>query len=726
MVKKKIKQDDKEINNKDSSSLTQNLNKIKQKIKELDYYKILRHVSIAVIFLFIFFAILSKINMLPVYWNLTYMFYFMVFVITLFLVQKINKIPEKEREKSGMIYIFSYLFLLTLIIFTANQFLNRQIILDYMHHLTALSISFGFLTFYSYRNKVEKEIEQEKVNEDKAEEKRAKEFDNKFPKLAFFNFNYHIKDNWKNKKYLISVLRALLSPFIWLARLPYSLVKWMYKEGWAFSIPFVIIAVIFIGIKIAMPIVYTGSYIDEYNHIISGIEFFKTGHFAEVYKGEYYDRGAYVSFLVGLFFKLFGRTIFVAKMVPATIGVIDFFLLYFIAKKIIEKKRYILLLLIIYTFSPWIIFNHFYIRMYVFYELFILLISFLSIKIIETIKQKKTKEIRIYLIIMIIINLINLLLTNDTGSNLILIFSSITLLIIFLIKFKFKKWDYIIKIILITILTIISLLYLDPLNKLKILFSQTLTFTTPLNLKYLFYFFQLNLLFTIFFFISLVNLKNLKKRYGLIIISSVILFGIHLISSPDLQILRGIMYLLPMYFLGATLSISNYKLKIGYKILVIFILVLIIFNNYPKDFLRQPNIPGEIFYGDYQKISIEVLKDLDDDTIIITEYPQMFRFYNPHLKNKIYVLRDNEGSYHTKGLKYNFEGKEYYTFSNDEIITNAEMLNEIIKKNNKIFILSSDDFYNSWTTIDSKEIIKSNFKIITKFKRVSLYKKFSN
>ena len=76
-----------------------------------------------------------------------------------------------------------------------------------------------------------------------------------------------------------------------------------------------------------MPIVYTGSYIDEYAHILSGSELFETGHFAEIYKGEYYNRGAYVSFLVGLFFKLFGQTLFVAKIVPAIIGIINLLLL---------------------------------------------------------------------------------------------------------------------------------------------------------------------------------------------------------------------------------------------------------------------------------------------------------------------------------------------------------------------------------------------------------------
>lgn len=208
---------------------------IKQKIKELNYYKILRHSSIAIVFLFIFCVILSKINILPSYWNLTYMFYFTILIVTLFFELKIKKIHEKEREKSGMIYIFSYLFLLTLIIFATNHFLNRQIILDYMPNLIALSISFGFLTFYSYRNRVEKEIEQEKIDEEKSEKKRAKDFYNKFPKI--------------NK---IPILR--------------NIVKWGYKEGFLVILFLILILVIFTAIKYPyFGVSFTGEHTMKYN-----------------------------------------------------------------------------------------------------------------------------------------------------------------------------------------------------------------------------------------------------------------------------------------------------------------------------------------------------------------------------------------------------------------------------------------------------------------------------
>jgi hypothetical protein len=238
---------------------------------------------------------------------MTYIFFAVVAVNTAFFASKIKQIPEDKRKDSKMIYYFSHFFLLSLVVITINQFLKRQIIIDFMPEITALAIGLGFLTFYAYRDKVEKDIEDEKVSEEMAEKKRKEEFHKVHPKMDS-----------------IPILRYLL--------------KWMYAVGWKFSIPLVLIIIIFIGIKIGMPLIYAGSYIDEYNHIFSGIEFFKTGHFAELRLDNQYVRGLPVSVIGGLFMVLFGKTIFIAKMVPAIIGIINFFLLYLIAKRVIKRN----------------------------------------------------------------------------------------------------------------------------------------------------------------------------------------------------------------------------------------------------------------------------------------------------------------------------------------------------------------------------------------------------
>src|SRR3989344_8093195 len=173
----------------------------------------------AVIFTVTFVAVffLDIMGFLPAFFNLTYLFFFVVAVNVWFLALKIKSMPEKERENSKLTYFCSHLFILLLIVIAVNQFAKIEQVTALLPELTALAIGSGFLTFYSNRERVETELENEKAQEEKAEEKRKQEFSAKFPTIA-----------------KIPILR--------------SIVKWMYKEGWSFSIPFVLIAIIFIAI----------------------------------------------------------------------------------------------------------------------------------------------------------------------------------------------------------------------------------------------------------------------------------------------------------------------------------------------------------------------------------------------------------------------------------------------------------------------------------------------
>ena len=129
---------------------------------------------------------------------------------------------------------------------------------------------------------------------------------------------------------------------------------------WYFWAPFAAIAVWFIYSRIDLPLTLSGSYIDEYQHIISGMHYFENGTFAQFYSDEaQYLRGSYVSFLAGLFILLFGKSILVAKVIPATLGILNFFMVSFIARKVIAGKKYYFLFLFLYTVSPYTVFNHF-------------------------------------------------------------------------------------------------------------------------------------------------------------------------------------------------------------------------------------------------------------------------------------------------------------------------------------------------------------------------------
>lgn len=101
----------------------------------------------------------------------------------------------------------------------------------------ALAIMSGALLFYANRDQIES-IEQEQEREIEEEERRRKEFDEKYRVLS-----------------RVPVVG-------WVSR-------WMYGEKKWFIIGYISIFILFLVIRFGMPIVYTGSYIDEYYQIFS-------------------------------------------------------------------------------------------------------------------------------------------------------------------------------------------------------------------------------------------------------------------------------------------------------------------------------------------------------------------------------------------------------------------------------------------------------------------------
>ncbi|VVB77911.1 Uncharacterised protein [uncultured archaeon] len=653
---------------------------------QINYYKILGYSLIPINIIAFILLELDFLGILPVYWNSIYVFYVFLIVNTAFLALRLNNMHEEDRDRDYTVFWSKYLFLLGLVVIAANQFLQRQLINQYMNYITAVVIALGFLTFFASKNRVEKEIEDEKENEKQAEKRRKEDFEYKFPKI--------------NR--------------IWGLR---SIVKWMYKEGWSFSIPFVIITIIFIGIKIAMPIIYNGSYIDEYNHILSGIEFFKTGHFAEIVKGEYYTRGAYLSFLVGLFFRLFGEKLFVAKLIPALLGIVNFFLLYAISKKIIIKKSYILFLMIIYSLSPWIIFNHFYIRMYVFYEFFMFFIIFLYFKINKSIRNKDFPHFLFLLIVILLVNFINFILSENTGKYPIAFLSFVLLLDIYFFRMKnFEESNQFIKyfnnisdiklkwkIAMTAILIIILIFYFK--EDLIFVFSGNLDHTTN-SLKYDYFFFNLNYLYSLLFLIGFVfTLFTSRNEIKTIIFTLGIIFFIHLFSSSDLQIIRGILYFIGLFYMICIFSLIRIKPN-KIRGLIMIVMIFIIFLNYPANFLNSPNIKGEIDYLDGN-----VYHDLNqlchNKTIISSNEPGVLIFNGVKID---YKLHDNYASELNRLVYYDNKTNKYYdSYTKTEVITNLDQFKNITNSN-AVCYLERVPVSSSWITKDTNSFIENNFE----------------
>jgi hypothetical protein len=635
-------------------------NQIKDKDKLKNYY-LLKHLTIAFDVLFLITLIAYFNNLLPAFWNIIYFFYVALAVNTGFLALKINKIPEEERDNKTWIYLTSHLFILILIVIAINQFLKRPFVISLMPYLIGFAIASGFLTFFTHKDKVEKEMEEEKEREEKICLERDKKFDKEF---------YTFKK--------IPLIGRLL--------------KFLHREPLWYGLGIILIAVIFIAIKIGMPIVYMGSYFDEYSHILSGIEFFKTGHFPMFHVGLSYTRGAYVSVLVGLYMWLFGQTIFATKMVPATIGIINFFLLYAIARKVIAKKEYILLLMLIYTISPLVIFNHFYIRMYVFYEFFILLTTLFFILILKNICN--LKKFVFYLIINLIILITVYLFSYDVGKYLIILYSLFFLFYIYFfiiqkVPFKNRTFinfnnNHVFKLLLFLLLFILSFFYIGGISLIETFTFGNLAYTSTVSFKYDNLFFNLNIFFSILFLISFSFLffKKMTIYNKLIIFSSLILFLIHYNSSLDLQLTRAIIYLLPLFYLISVISISKLSSIYNSKLItcmLIFFLFFNIYSNYPANFLEAPYIPTEVGYIDNSLYS-DVLATCNGSVIITASYPGITIFHE--IKTNYFL--NIQAYQYPEDYEIAPDGKYVEVYSKVPVLTSYEDFSTVLNSNQKV------------------------------------------
>jgi len=331
------------------------------KFPDLDYFNLLKKLAISTNILFIFLLLFNYLNFLPQIWNIFYIFYAVVAINTLFFALKIKSIPEDKRKDSKLIYFFGHFFILSLLIIAINQFLKRQIIIDFLGPITALSIAFGFLTFYAYRNKVEKEIEQEQITEQKAEVKRYNEFDKKFPRISKI---------WGLK----------------------HLIRWMYKEGWWYSIG--LLAIVILGFvlrvwnlgKLSFWVDETQSIVAAKNLILTGIPF---------YQGSLiYLRAPFYTLLNALSIYLFGLTEIAIRMLPVFFGILTLLAIYFLIKKEISKKFALLGAFIYSIFSFAILYSR-YNRFYIALSLLVLLnIYFFYKGFIEG--QRRNKIIAIF------------------------------------------------------------------------------------------------------------------------------------------------------------------------------------------------------------------------------------------------------------------------------------------------------------------------------------------
>ncbi len=590
--------------------------------------------------------------------------------------------------------LFRYIFVMLLIIQSIKGIYSIEII-DALNNIPLfLAIAFGALILYDERQQFS---ETKENNFEKSHPKI-----NSIPVLSYISKKIYLEDKWH-------------------------------------TCAIILIFAVFAIIKFSVPYFYTGSYIDEYSHIFSGIEYFESGHFAEIHRGSYYMRGAYTSFSVGLLMNIFGQNLYVAKMLPALIGIINFILLYSIAKKMIKRKTYILLLMSIYTICPWFIFNHFYIRHYVFYEFFLLASTFLFLKLAKSISNNNIKKIIIYSIILATINSINYFLSNDLGQYMILFANLILFCYILLFELhkielpknnillrqinKILKLNLSVKLLILAYVLVYFLFTVDISDKIHRLTVGVLSFSNPEEYKYDNLFFNLNPTYMAFFILSSIMLlkKKITEHHAVILIS-LALFSAHMVSSSSLQVTRAIIYFLPLFYLVSILTLSRFRLNKLLTIIVVSLLLINIYSNYPDDFITGPRIPYEGNYLEYQNIYSFIKNNCNDGLKInLLHRPDISFFYNtetdfiPYIKS---ALLKKDIKYY-----YNSSSNKYYTVQeNIEVITTMD---ELIKIHNspikKCYILPRNNKHIwRYSAFQFADEIRNNYTIKKQFDEIDV------
>jgi len=187
----------------------------------------------------------------------------------------------------------------------------------------------------------------------------------------------------------------------------------------------IICFIIFIIANVILIIINIDSYaFDEFYHIGSANLSFDTD----------YKRAIYINYLVKLFSQVFGGSYYTIRLIPLIVGLISFVCLLFLVSKLCESTLCIYISAFIMTFHSLFMFNHIYIRLYVFQELSYmvgaLFLYFYSVH--------KEKYRIVYLILFELTMTLYAVFTNDSSAIAMLAIGITVGILIYFHKFKLK------------------------------------------------------------------------------------------------------------------------------------------------------------------------------------------------------------------------------------------------------------------------------------------------
>ena len=563
-----------------------------------------------------------------------------------------------------------------LLIIALDQFLNLDFLVQRDFHLIILAIAFGFLAFYKDKDIIEKELEDEKDEEERAEKKRFEEFGYKFPRI--------------NK--------------IWGLR---RFVRWMYKEGWLYSLG--LIAMVILGFTLRVWNVGNIDLVnDEYRHMNAMKHFFTDGFFEQ-------PRSQITTWLlIGIKYFVSYDNFFAFKLPFVIIGTISIALMYFLSKYYTNNQKVALLSSYLFAIFPLAIGLARYIREYEI-VLFLMLISIIIIKNFDSI------------IINFLVLLFWVFFYDKIGPTSILILGIISTIFFLSLLKKYislsTRWkilrDYRINLVLVAMTGILS--YISLINYLESLHPINKGFLFLFNFPQISHQFDANpigytwftqlipfalVIVLISFFLTKFFLKenidgifNYLEILGVFFISMI--YFLYLGNFQFIWQARYIYYLCPFYIL--ILSIASFQfLKLinrnfskSLKVISLLLFFIILFSPYNSinNLIIEKNgnpdpFHGQPIYSERDLCSYLLINNIHPSQIVVArswalDYCLDIDYLNDSEKKKyIYFPEDENYEYYDRGRIFTLVP---YTIQNSKI-----MKERIVEEQMTFLVISSD------------------------------------
>jgi len=254
------------------------------------------------------------------------------------------------------------------------------------------------------------------------------------------------------------------------------------------------------------------------------------------------------------------------------------------------------------------------------------------------------------------------------------------------------------------------------------LYGDIFKLNNPMG-NYIYLFFIAYGTITVLFLMSVIYINKINRQTQLIFISALILFLVYVGSNKNIQVMRGIAYFIPLYYLVAIYSIQMIKGK-KIKMVIILLMFISVILSFQQGFFKTPDIPNEVTYRDY-KLGSNFIKDnyKSDNLILISSQPQANLFFDVKYFD-IYLLRDNKKANYDKNVEFydTTTNSTRSVLTNIIVIENYQHLNKIIEDNpNKKIIVFLDTELTSWVTPETMYLINNKFNLIQEYKRVQIY-----